>query len=185
MTRVLKTKVFFQMLPSLVLGLTLSGCMKAYVKSVGGNTEEVLTRIYRTDVNTAWQSVLNALKTSPLDISNRESGFIRTQWIDNTSHRNFIDSIGTGQRYLKAQYRFRVSVAKGFYQGKPSVKVAVQKEQLVKNDVLEGWRRIQTDAIDETTLLYRIGRLIFIQMKLAQIEQQKTQKAIEEFSFDE
>ncbi len=165
----------------LVFMLFSTGCMKAYIKSVGGDSEQVLSRIFRTDLNTAWQGVLSSLKSSPLDISNRESGFIRTKWIDNTSHRNFIDTIGLGQRYLKAQYRFRVSVAKGFYQGRPSVKIAVQKEQLVKNDVLEGWRRLNTDVIDENTLLYRIGRIIYIQMKIASIEEKKTQEAVEDF----
>lgn len=164
-----------------ILVMANTSCMKAYVDSVGGDSEKLVNRIYFTDLNTAWQGVLQSLKSLPLDISNRESGFIRTKWVDNTAYKNFIDSVGTGTRYLKAQYRFRVSVAKGFFEGKPSVKVVVQKEQLVKSDVLEGWRPIVTDVIDENTLLYRIGRLIYLQMKIAEIEEEKTKKAVDDF----
>jgi len=54
---------------------------------------------------------------------------------------------------------------------------------MVQRDVLEGWRPTETDTVDENTLLYRIGRIIFIRMKIAYLEEQKTQKAIENSGF--
>ncbi len=165
--------------------LPASGCMSAYKASVGSDNSQVYRRIFLTDFNTAWQSVLDSLKASPLDVSNREGGFVQTKWTDNTAEKNFSESFGGTDAYLKAQYRFRVTVASGFYYrtNKPSVKVTVQKEQLVQRDVLEGWRPIETDSIDENTLLYRIGRIIAIRMKLAKIEEEKTRKAIENSGF--
>lgn len=164
--------------------LTVSGagCMSAYKKTIGSDSR-VFSRIYLTDFNTAWQAVLDGLKYCRLDISNREGGFIQSKWTDNTAEKNFTDSFGNTDSFLKAQYRFRVTVSKGFYNGRPSVKVAVQKEQLVQRDVLEGWRPIETDEIDENTLLYRIGRLIQIRMKIAKIEEERTRKAIENSGF--
>lgn len=155
------------------------GCMSAYEKSVGGDTEQVFSQIYVSDFNTVWLSVLTALKSSPLDIANRESGFVRTRWIDNTSERNFFDSFGTGKFYLKARYRIRVSLAKGFFNGSPSVKSSVFKEQMVQRDVLEGWQPVVTDSLEEKTLLYRIGRLIAIQKTLNEIEELKAQSTFE------
>ena len=164
-----------------VLWLALSmGCMSAYEKSVGGDTERVFSRIYLTEMNTAWQNVLKALRKNALDVSNRETGFVQTKWIDNTAEKNFIDSFGGAQAYLKAQYRFRVSVSEGFYNGRQSVKVAVQKEQMIQQDVLEGWKPVVTDTLEENTLLYRIGRLIYIHMKLAKMEEETTKKALQE-----
>lgn len=151
-----------------------SGCVTAYRQSIGTDTNQVYGRIYLTDFNTSWQAVLDALKNSRLDVSNREGGFVQTRWTDNTSEKNFTDSFGNADAYLKAQFRVRVVVAKGFFNGRPSVKVSVQKEQLVQRDVLEGWRPSETDAIDENTLLYRIGRLITIRTKLAKLEEDKT-----------
>jgi hypothetical protein len=168
---------------SLCVAALSGGCVTAYRQSIGSDTSQIFQRIYLTDFNTAWQGVLDSIKNSRLDVSNREGGFIQTKWTDNTSEKNFVDSFGEQDSYLKAQYRFRINVAKGFYNGQPSVKVSVQKDQLVQRDVLEGWRPIETDTTDEQTLLYRIGRIIFIRMKVAYLEEQKTKKAIENSGF--
>lgn len=162
---------------------TGTSCTSAYIESIGGDTTQVFQKIYLTDFNTAWQSALEALKTSPLDISNRESGFILTKWTDNTNERNFSDSFANTNAYLKAQYRFHLLITKGFYNGQPTIKIGVQKEQLVQVDVLEGWRPIESDSIDENTLLYRIGRIIYIKMKLAKLEDERAKKAAEDANF--
>lgn len=167
----------------LALATGMGGCMSAYKKSVGGDTARVFNRIYLTEYNTAWQAVLDSIKSLRLDVSNREGGFVQTRWQDNTTEKNFIDSFGTADAFLKAQYRLRLTVAKGFFNGKPSVKVTVQKEQLVQRDVLEGWRPVESDEVDERTLLYRIGRLISIRTRLARMEEERTKKAMEETSF--
>jgi hypothetical protein len=167
----------------LALALLTSSCVSAYKESYGGETEQTYNRVYFTDFNTAWQSVLDGLKHSRLDVSNREGGFVQTKWTDNTDDKNFIDSFGDSDAYLKAQYRFKVTVAKSFFNGKPAVKVTVQRDQLVQRDVLEGWQPVETDSTEENTLLYRVGRLIMIKMKLAKIEEEKTKKALENTTF--
>ncbi|MGZ6331463.1 MAG: hypothetical protein ACXWP5_02505 [Bdellovibrionota bacterium] len=166
----------------LALAVILFACSSTPGRGEGGtgDTGRTFERIYLSDYNTAWQATLDGIKNSRLDVSNREGGFVQTKWTDNTSEKNFVDSFGAADSFLKAQYRFRITVAKGFYNGQPSVKVAVQKEQLVQRDVLEGWRPAESDGIDENTLLYRIGRLIFIRMKIAQLEEEKTKKALEQ-----
>ncbi len=113
-----------------------TGCMSAYKKSVGAEAEKVLAKVFIAEYATAWEAAIEALKTSPMDEVNRENGTLQTKWIDNTAERNLIDSAGTVSPYLKAQYRFRVTLAKGFYEGRPSVRSTVQKEQQVQRDVL-------------------------------------------------
>ena len=140
--------------------------MSAYVVSVGGEINKNVERTYLTDFNTAWQATLDSLKNSRLDVSNQESGFLKTKWIDNTAEKNFSDSFGSTDVYLKAQYRFRVNLSKSYVGQQASVKVTVLKEQLVQKDVLESPKRLETDSVDEQTLLYRIGRLISMKMKL-------------------
>ncbi len=168
----------------LVALFTLPSCMSAYRKSLGGDPDQSFNRVFLTDFPTAWQAALDSLKNSRLDISNREGGFIQTKWVDNTAEKNFKDSFGLADAYIKAQYRFRVTVSKNTtYQGKPTTQVTVQKEQLIQRDVLEGWRPIETDSIDENTLLYRISRLISIRIKLLRMEEQKTKKALENPGF--
>jgi hypothetical protein len=163
--------------------MSSGGCVSAYKQTIGNDTAMQFKRVFITDFNTAWQAVLEALKSNALDVSNREGGYLQTKWTDNTAEKNFTDSFGGADAYKKAQYRFRISVAKSFYNGKPSIKVTVQKEQLVQGDVLEGWTLNESDTIDENTLLYRIGRIIAIRTQLAKIEEDRTKKAIENSGF--
>ena len=116
---------------------------------------------------------MDALKASPMEVVNRENGTLQTKWIDNTAERNLIDSAGSVSPYTKAQYRFRVSLAKGFFEGKSSVRISVQKEQQFQRDVLEGWRNQESDGVQENSLLYRIGKLIDFRVRLQNIENQK------------
>ncbi|MCC7441730.1 MAG: hypothetical protein IT285_08855 [Bdellovibrionales bacterium] len=166
-----------------MLLLGTGGCMGAYIKSVGGDTERTFSKIFLTDFNTAWQSVLDSLKSYPLDVSNREAGSILTKWNDNTAQKNFVDSFAGASTYLKAQFRFKVNVEKGFYNGQQSVKVSVIKEQMVQQDVLEGWRPVPTDSYDENTMLYRVGRIIYIRLKMARLEEEKTRRELEQSGF--
>jgi hypothetical protein len=166
---------------SLALGLTFvgaQGCASAYRESVGG-LPEVYTRVYLTDFNTAWQASLDALNSIRIDAPNKEAGIIQTKWTDNTLAKNFAER-GT---FMKAQFRFLINVAKGFYEGQPSVKVTVQKEQMIQRDVLDGWKRVESDSIEERTLLYRLGRIIAMKTEMAKIEEQKIQKQIESSGF--
>ena len=71
-------------------------------------------------------------------------------------------------------------MGKGFFEGAQSVKISVQREQLVQSDVLEGWKPVLSDSIEENTFLYRIGRIIFIRTRLAKTEEDKREREIRE-----
>jgi len=176
---------FFRILRALGCAFSLMAaisCTTAYKKSIGAEEQKIFAKIYKTDFNIAWQASLDALKSSALDVSNREGGYIQTKWTDNTADKTFTDSYGNSESFLKAQYRFRVTVSKdATYNGAPATKVGVQKEQLIQRDVLDGWRPVDTDEIEENTLLYRIGRLIFIKIK--RLEEEKTKKEIDSSKF--
>jgi hypothetical protein len=162
------------------LTVSASGCMSAYKKSVGGDADRVYTKVLISDYPIAWESAVDALKASPMDIVNRENGTLQTKWIDNTSERNLIDAAGSVSPYTKAQYRFRATLAKGFYDGKTSVRVSVQKEQQIQRDVLEGWINQESDGIQENSLLYRIGKVIESKLRLQDIENQRLKRQLKE-----
>ncbi len=157
----------------LVLAIFNAGCMSAYKKSVGGDTEQVFSKIFVTEYSIAWEAAVDALKASPMEVVNRENGTLQTKWMDNTAERNLIDSAGSVSPYTKAQYRFRVSLAKGTLEGRNSVRISIQKEQQIQRDVLDGWRNQETDGIQENSLIYRVGKLIDFKIKNEKIENQK------------
>ena len=152
--------------------------MTAYKKSVGGETEQVFAKVLIADYGLAWEAAVDALKASPMEVVNRENGTLQTKWIDNTAERNLLDSAGSVSPYTKAQYRFRVSLAKGSVEGRSTVRMTVQKEQQIQRDVLEGWRNQETDGIQENSLLYRVGKLIEFKTKSERIENQKIKKQL-------
>jgi hypothetical protein len=160
----------------------LGGCMTAYKKSVGGDTGQLHYKIFLADYSFAWEASVEALKASPMDVVNRENGTLQTKWIDNTAERNLIDSAGSVSPYVKAQYRFRVTLSKGFYEGHQSVRIGVQKEQQFQRDVLEGWRNQESDGIQENSLLYRIGKLVDFKNRIQQIENERLNQQLNEAS---
>jgi hypothetical protein len=162
----------------LILAVFNMSCMSAYKKTVGGDTDQVFSKIFIAEYSMAWEAAVDALKASPMEVVNRENGTLQTKWIDNTAERNLIDSAGSVSPYTKAQYRFRVSVAKGNIEGNTSVRMSVQKEQQIQRDVLEGWRNQETDAIQENSLLYRVSKLIEFKLKNEKIENQKIKRQL-------
>ena len=178
MKAVMKTLVQNVSWIPLMMAFSSIGCMSAYKKTVGGDTEQVFSKIFITEYSTAWEASVDALKASPMEVVNRENGTLQTKWIDNTAERNLIDSAGSVSPYSKAQYRFRVSIAKGNLEGKNSVRMSVQKEQQIQRDVLEGWRNQETDGIQENSLLYRVGKLIEFRIRNEKIENQKIKKQL-------
>ncbi len=148
--------------------------------SPGTELDHIYSRIFLTDYNIAWQATLDALKRFEKTVQNRQGGVMQTSWVDNTAEKNFSDAFGGDATYLNARYRFKVSIAPGNYNGKPSVKISILKDQLIQRDLLEGWKQVPSDALEENSFLYRIGRIIFIKQKLKQLEDQKLQQVIEE-----
>lgn len=166
------------MASALVLVLfQLSACTTAYKRSLGANTVRTYHRVFLSDFNTVWLASLDALKNAPLDVSNREAGFLQTKWVENTEQLNFTNVFGAGpDQVLRAQFRFRISVAKGTFKEKDSVKVSVQKEQLVQKDVLDGWREQESDGVEENTLLYRIGQITVNRIRLQELQEMQIQQ---------
>lgn len=153
------------------------------MKSVGGDTDRVYEKIFLTGYDSAWAATLEALKSFYLDITNRDAGIIQTRWMDNTADRVFVDEFGSARANLKAQFRFKVLVSQGFYEGQRSVRLSVRKEQMVQTDMLDGWRPIESDSIDENTLLYRIGRLIQMRAKIEEIESKRRERELKNVEF--
>lgn len=171
-------KALKRALRPLVLFIVCTGCGTFY--QPGQDNVKIYSRVYLTDYNTAWQAAIESLKNYTRPVQNRQGGVIQTGWKDNTAEKNFIDSFGSTPTYLKARYRMNLSVAPGHYNGRPSVKISISKEQMLQRDLLEGWSLVPTDSITENTILYRIGRIIVNKMRLQKIEDEKLKQVIEE-----
>ncbi len=162
----------------LFLLLTLLSACSSYEQFQDVTQElEIPSKVYKADYNQAWQAVLLVMRQYDLELQNQESGVIKTRWIDNTVELNFADSFGSSDAVKSARFKIIVNVVKGFRSGREVSKISVFKRQMIEQDFLQGWKVIRSDGIQEETILYRISRLIQIDNKLKEIEQQKSKEA--------
>lgn len=141
--------------------LLLGGCSNLpFVK-----VNKAPTRIFLTDFSTAWTAALEAVSGGKdiIKIQNRETGVVETNWIDNTDLRQFLDVFSDEDFFLRSRFRLQVQVREGKKNGQQAVMVRVLKFGQKENTFLGGFQEDETDGLEESVYLYRIGRLIAIQ----------------------
>jgi hypothetical protein len=142
---------------------------------------EIPFKIFRSDFTQTWQSTIQILQKYDLAVQNKESGTIKTRWIDNTLQTNFEDSFGGDNLIKGAKFKLVVNVIKGFRASREVTKVSIFKRQMLEKDFLQGWKVQRSDGVLEQTLLYRIERVILIDNKLRELEAKKNRKIEESF----
>lgn len=142
---------------------------------------EIPTQLFKSDYAQTWQAVLQVMKTYDLEVTNQESGVIKTRWKDNTLQLNFADSFGSSDAVKAAKFKLIVNVVKGFRGSREVSKVTVYLRQMVEQDFLQGWKIVPSDSIVEKSILYRIERELKIDNKLRAIEEQRAKEAESDF----
>lgn len=158
--------------------MTLMGSCTSY-KQFKYITEEfeIPSKVYKVTYNQAWQAVSDVMKKYNLEKKDQSAGVIKTRWEDNTLELNFSDSFGTSDAIKGARFKLVINVIKGFRGSREVSKVTIFKRQLIEEDFLQGWKVVPSDGILEKTLLYRIDRILRIESKLKQIEEQRSREA--------
>lgn len=123
------------------------------------------TRIFLTDFSTAWTASLEAVSAGKdiIRVNNREAGIIETNWVDNSDFRQFLDVFTNEDFFLRSRYRMQIQVREGKKNGQPAVMIRVLKFQQKEITFLGGFQEVESDGLEESVFLYRIGRLIAIQ----------------------
>lgn len=142
---------------------------------------EVPTQVYKSDFNQTWAAVIQVMKRFDMAYTNQEAGKIKTRWMDNTLQVNFTDSFGSSDAVKAAEFLLLVNVAEGFSYGRKVTKVTVYKKQRIEQDFLQGWKEVPTDAVQEKTILYRVGVKIQNDNKLRAIDKAKEKEQLENF----
>lgn len=138
------------------------------------------SRIFLTDYSTAWTAALEAVSAGRdvIRVNNRETGTIETNWINNTESRNFLDVFSNEDFFLQMRFKLQVQVREGKKNDQQAVMVRILKQQQRQSTFLGGWQEIESDGLEESVYLYRIGRMIAIQ-QYSEDEQEK-QKEIDD-----
>jgi hypothetical protein len=133
------------------------------------------TRIFLTDFSTAWTAALEAVSNGKdiIRVQNRETGVIETNWIDNSESRQFLDVFSDEDFFLRSRYKLQVQVREGKKNNQQAVLVRVLKQGQREFTFLGGWQDDESDLLEESVYLYRIGRLIAIQQYTDEQDQQE------------
>ena len=137
---------------------------------------EIPSQVYQGDLTQTWQAVLQIMRRYDLAIQNQQSGVIRTRWIDNTLEYNFSESFGANDGVKAARFKLILNVVKGFRGAREVTQVTVYKRQMVERDFMQGWQVVRSDGIQEKAILYRIERLLAIDNRLKEIEDQRARE---------
>jgi len=170
-------KHFLKYLVKALILFTIGSCASYEQFKYITEEYEIPTKVYNSDFNMSWQAVLQVVKKFDLALQNQEAGIIKTRWIDNTLELNFADSFGKSDSVKAAKFKLIVNVVKGFRGSREVAKVSIFRRQLVEQDFLQGWKEIPTDGIQEKTILYRIEKILAIERKLKQIEDERSKQA--------
>lgn len=123
------------------------------------------SRIFLTDFSTAWTAALEAVANGKdvIRVQNRETGTIETNWIDNSESRQFLDVQSDEDFFLRSRYKLQVQVREGKKNDQQAVLVRVLKHGQKEGTFMAGFQDSESDLLEESVYLYRIGRLIAIQ----------------------
>jgi hypothetical protein len=142
---------------------------------------EIPSKVFKADRNQAWAATLKVMSKYDNSVVNAESGYIKTNWMDNTLEMNFADSFGSNDKIKAAKFKLVVNVVKGYRMNQEVTKVSIFKRQMVEEDFLQGWKEVPTDSILENSILYRIDREITLDNKLKEIDKAKEKEMLENF----
>lgn len=136
------------------------------------------SRIFVTDFSTAWTAALEAVSNGKDVIrnQNRDTGVIETSWIDNSESRQFLDVFSDEDFFLRSRYKLQVQVREGRKNDEQAVLVRILKQSQREITFLGGWQDVESDLLEESVYLYRIGRLIAIQQYTDEQDSQMNDK---------
>ncbi len=133
-------------------------------------TEEA-NQIFQGDYDEVWNAALKVLDSFQYKYpaANKDSGFIETDFYTGYSKREYIFSGGEKfPKESKWKLTLRFLVMKS-HPSSPRVRVRIKKEEEVNQGFLEGWKKIESDLLTEKVILYRIGRVLYLNRKIEQL----------------
>ncbi len=137
---------------------------------------EIPYKIFPNEFSQTFHAVLQVMKKYDLTQRRPDTGVVKTAWIPNTLQMNFNDSFSGRNSVKAAKFKIIVNITKGVRRNREVSKVTIFKRQMVEQDVLQGWKVISSDGIQEKVILYRIARLLNIDSKLKKIEDMKSKE---------
>ncbi len=116
-----------------------------------------VSRYFDKDVNTVWDAVVQAVEGTPVDIRDKEKGFLRTNWVvgRSTTKTSGLLLEGTWQE----RYRLHVRIAG--IGDKSYVSINAQREEKPPGgSAAYRWNRVESDGTLEQDFLKKLETIL-------------------------
>lgn len=122
-----------------------------------------------------WRASQLALQNYPMRVNNMDLGVLETDIIKGFSAWTPPHD-PEQRRSTGLSYKLSVRVIRGNVDGKEAHKVTIKKDIQVQRDFFSNPEPRPSDGLEESVILYRIGREILIERALQQAQKQKNQQ---------
>ena len=131
-----------------------TGCA---TKSWGLRNMAAVSRYFDRDVNTVWDAITQTVEGIPLEIKDKEKGFLKTQWVKGWSSRKTTGIFLEGQW----QERYRLLIKVIGEQNKTYVSVNAQiEEKAPGGSQAYRWSRVASDGTIEQDFLKKLENIL-------------------------
>lgn len=158
----------------LLASLTYTACVTTPPSTVAKNNrpDTTYSRVYFGTFEEVELALKQTMIRYPQRIDNTEAGIFETDFIKGDArfqppHTKTVYSSGY-------RYRILVRLVRGKTDGKPSIKVQLNKRIEVANDFFSDPKELASDGLEEEQILYRIGRELQIAKAIARASEKKS-----------
>ena len=153
-----------------LLCLLMIGCSLS-PSNFNSRTGEAKERLFHTSTNNVWRATQLVLQDYPIRVSDSTTGILETKqmkgdhWVP--PHQEGED-MKSGLRY-----RLRIKVVKVRLEKGVATKVIIHKKVTLQRDFFASLETLPSDGLEETAILYRIGRELQIDKVLERLQSQQ------------
>lgn len=124
---------------------------------------------YKASYDSVWNATSKALSKYKITFSNKDAGIVQTDFLTGHSRTEFYYSGGEKfQKEIKWKLQLKL-IPTTTPKGTSLVKVRASKEIYISPGFLEDWQPAETDYLTEKALLYRIGRIVYLDSKVEKL----------------
>ncbi|NUO08399.1 MAG: outer membrane protein assembly factor BamC [Candidatus Brocadia sp.] len=153
----LSNTVCYVMLMLLSIALITTGFTGCGSGSWGLRNMAAVSRYFDRDVNTVWNGVIQAVEGIPVEIKDKEHGFLKTQWVKGWSTKKTTGLLLEG--HWQERYRLLIKVTEEQDKTYVSVNTQVQ-EKAPGGSRAYRWDRIPSDGTIEQTFLKNLEDIL-------------------------
>lgn len=135
---------------------------------------EPVARVYNAKYEEVEGAIKQAMIRYPQRVDNTEAGIFETDIVKGESR--FRSPGKSNDESAGNRYRILIRLVRGKNDEKPAVKVIVTKQAEIARDFFAGAEPVPSDGLEETSILYRIGREIVLARAILRSTERENKK---------